>query len=134
MYESSRMRTKQERGGAVQRAGDARQRRRKQARTEKVQISRTSEKAQAESDSPSNVARKSVATKTAHHEMSSAVVWIVCCRQPRSLTPHPSSAAIPSSAVSTTIHGDARTPMGVASTTVVDNSKYLIHSTVKLIS
>jgi hypothetical protein len=29
-----------------------------------------------------------------------------------------------SSAVSTTIHGDAWSPMGVASTTVADNSKY----------
>ncbi len=33
------------------------------------------------------------------------------------------SAANASSAVSTTIHGDARSPMGVASTTVADSSR-----------
>jgi hypothetical protein len=64
----------------------------KQARTEKVQISRTYEKAQASCDSLSNVAHETVTTKTVYHEMSSAVVWIVCCRQPRSSMPHPSGS------------------------------------------
>jgi hypothetical protein len=40
---------------------------------EEVQISRTREKAQAGCDSLSNVAHKTVTTKTAHHKMSSTV-------------------------------------------------------------
>jgi hypothetical protein len=66
----------QSRSWAVQ-AMCGQRRRRKQAHTAKeVQISRTHEKAQAARDSLSNVAHKTVTTKTAHHEMSSAVVWL----------------------------------------------------------
>jgi hypothetical protein len=51
-----------------------------QAHTAKqVRKSRACEKAQVACDSPSNVAHKAVTTNTAHHEMSSAVVCIVCC-------------------------------------------------------
>jgi hypothetical protein len=86
----------QSRGGAVQAAcGQQIATQTKQARTaNEVQISRTCEKAQAACDSLSNVANKTGTTKTAHHEMSSAVVWILCCCQPRSSTPHPSVCCV----------------------------------------
>jgi hypothetical protein len=75
---SGRMRAKQERCGAsnvraTQRDADGS----RHARLGEVQISRACEKAQAAFDSLSNVAHKTVTAKTAHHEMSSAAVWIV---------------------------------------------------------
>ncbi len=44
-----------------------------------VQKSRACEKGQPECDSLSKVAHETVTTKTAHHEMRSAAVWMAVC-------------------------------------------------------
>jgi hypothetical protein len=74
IYGSGRMRAKQERGGASNVAATQRDADGSRHQRADVRISRTYEKAQAACDSLSNVAHKTVTTKTAHHEMSSAVV------------------------------------------------------------
>ena len=74
IQESGRMRAKQKRGGASNVRATQRDADDAGTHWNEVQISRTHEKAQAERDSLSNVAHKTVTAKTAHHEMSSAVV------------------------------------------------------------